>query len=261
MIDYGSGFFLGLQFGFVLIFIGVEFYFCVFDRYIEKEIEPLEFLILTLITIICILFSLPLSSFSIGFWAVFPLPFAYFVFRIIEKFGIELDFISRTERKLKTLKENALRNPHIPEIFIEIGDVYFNLRRYDEAIPYYHRARTLKETSEVNHKIKIAERERQIQKGEIWICSQCGTTNPGNREECIKCGNTDKGILSVKMDFTKHKEEIKKWIIYGFGIPLAGIIVISVLKSVLPDTAFTFIAISISLLVMYLLWRTFWTSL
>ncbi|MCM8760333.1 MAG: hypothetical protein NC832_01255 [Candidatus Omnitrophica bacterium] len=261
MIDYGGGFFLGLHFGITLIVVAIEFYFCVFTRYIDKEIEGLEFLILSLITLLCILFSLPLSKFSIGLWGIFPLPIGYFTFRIMERCGIELEFRNRIERKLKTLKENARRNPHIPEIFTEIGDIYFNLKRYEEALPYYYRAYSLKESAEISHKIKIAERENKIQKGEIWICSECGTTNSGSSDKCIKCGNSNRAILSVKQDLIRNKDEIKKWVIKGFSIPFAGIFIVIFLKTFLHQTAFFFTAIFISLLVMYLLWRTFWTSL
>ncbi|MDD3726257.1 MAG: hypothetical protein PHI44_03585 [Candidatus Ratteibacteria bacterium] len=261
MIDYGAGFFLGLKFGAILIILAVEFYFCVFNRYIDKEIESSELFVLGLITALCILFSLPFSHFSIGFWAVLPLPIAYLVFRILENRGIELEFRSRIEKKLKVLKENAKRNPHRSEILIEIGDIYFTQRKYDEALSYYYRARSIKETPEIAHKIKIAERESKIQKGEIWICGECGTTNPGNSDECIECGNSNNPILSIKQDIARHKEEIKRWIIYGFGIPIVCVLVIVILKSILPGTAFTFVAICISLLVIYILWRTFWTSL
>ncbi|MCX8083123.1 MAG: hypothetical protein N3D17_07030 [bacterium] len=261
IIDYSSGFFLGLQFGVVLIIIGVEFYFCVFDRYLDKEIEGLELFILSLITILCILFSLPLSRFSIGFWSVLPVPLGYVIFRILENRGIELDFKKRTEKKIRILKEKAKRNPYIPEIFIEIGDIYFNLNKYEEALPYYYRAKSIKDSAEITHKIKIAERENRIQKGEIWICSECGTTNSGSSEECIKCGNNIKPLVSIKQDIMKHKEEIKRLIIYGFGVPLAGLLLIILLKTLLPDAAFTFTAIGLSLGIMYILWRVFWTSL
>ncbi|MCM8777643.1 MAG: hypothetical protein NC905_05220 [Candidatus Omnitrophica bacterium] len=261
MVDYGGGFFLGLQFGIILIVLAIEFYFCVFNRYIDKEIEGLEFLILLLITILCVLFSLPLSKFSIGFWCLFPLPIVYFIFRILESRGIELEFRNRIEKKLKTLKENAKRNPHIPEIFTEIGDIYFNLKRYEEALPYYYRAHSLKDSAEIKRKIKITEREKQIQKGEIWICGECGTTNSGSSDECVKCGNNIKPLVSIKQDIMAHKSEIKRWVVYGFGVPIGGMFVILLLKTILPDVAFTFIAIFISLFIMYLLWRTFWTSL
>lgn len=261
IIDYGGGFFLGLQFGAILIIIAVEFYFCIFNRYIDREIEGLELSVLTFITILSILLSLPLVRFSIGFWSILPLPSAYLTFRFLESRGVELEFRRRIEKKLNILKENAKRNPYIPEIFIEIGDIYFNLRKYDEALPYYYRARSLKESAEISHKIKIAERENKIQKGEIWICGACGTTNSGSSEECIKCGNNTRPVISIKQDIVKHKEEIKRWIICGFGIPLVCILVIVLLKSLLPDTAFIFVAICISLGVMYLLWRLFWTSL
>jgi len=259
MIDYGGGFFLGLQFGAILVIVAVEFYFCVFNRYIDKEIEVPELLILTVITVLCILFSLPLSRFSIGFWSIFPLPLSYFIFRILESRGIELEFRSRIERKLKTLKANAKKNPHTSEIFTEIGDIYFNLKKYEEALPYYYRARSIKDSAEITHKIKIAEREKLIQKGEIWICGECGTTNSGSSVECIKCGNSNRPVLSIKQDLIRNKDEIKRWVIKGFTIPLAGILIISILKTFLPQTAFLFVAIFISLLIMYFLWRTFWT--
>jgi len=260
MIDWGGGFFLGLGFGIMLIVIAIEFYFCVFDRYIEGDIERKEFIILLSITGLCLVLpAIQLKNFSLGFWPVIPVPFFYFLFRILENRDVEKTHKRTIDSRIRNLKIKLARYPDTPEIYIELGDIYFNKKDYRRALFYYKKAEGIKESPELTHKIKIAEREWQIQKGEIWICGQCGTTNSGNADECIKCGNSNKPLLSIKQDLIKNKEEIKRWVVKGFTIPFAGILLIILLKTLLPQTAFLFVAIFISLLVMYLLLRSFFT--
>ena len=257
-------FFLGLQFGLILIVLGIEFYFCIFNRYIEKEIENIELLILVLITLLCMIFSQPFARFNIGLWAIFPLPVAYFSFRILEQRGINLEYKNRTERKLRKLQEKAKRNPNFSQIWVEIGDIYFTQMKYDVALSYYYKARSIQEDAEVIHKIKIAEREDRLQKRKMWICSKCGRSNIESAQECIECGNIDKPLQSIKQDLLTQKKEIIRWIIKGFYISLILlfiIIVLSLLKTWLSDTAYTFFALCLSLFFMWLLWRTFWTRL
>ena len=111
---------------------------------------------------------------------------------------------------------------------------------------------------------KIKSRRRQVAKRKMWICSKCGRSNIESAQECIEYGNIDKPLQSIKQDLLTQKKEIIRWIIKGFYISLILlfiIIVLSLLKTWLSDTAYTFFALCLSLFFMWLLWRTFWTRL
>ncbi len=260
MIDWGLGLYLGLKLGFILIVLAIEFYFLVFDKYTEGEIGRTEFLILSATAVLCIVIPVvQVTKFTLGLWPVIPVPLFYGIFRIMENVQIEKADSKSMGNDIRNLEKVIAKKPEIPETYVELGDVYFKQGNYAKALECYRKSCAISETAELQQKIKIAEKERKIQKGEIWVCGECGTDNPGLRDECRACGNSNKLALSIKKDIEKNKDEIKKMVVTGFAVPLGAIFLLVFLKTILPSGAFLFFSICISIAVIYFLLRKFFT--
>ncbi len=259
-INWGLGFFLGLEFGFILIILAVEFYFLVLDRYTENESSRIEFFILTFISFLCILIPvIQLKRFSLGLWPVIPVPLFYAIFRIMENTQIKKQDEKLIGKDIRTLEKRILKNPEISETYLMLGDIYFKKNEYDKALRYYKKAFSLCETPELQQKIKITHKEYRIQRGEMWVCGECGADNPGNADRCRACGSSNRPVTSIKEDLIKNKEDIKRLVVRGFAVPTGAILLIILLKSFLPSTSFFFLSICISLAVIYILFRAFFT--
>jgi len=259
-VNWGMGFFLGLKFVFILIVLAMEFYFLVFDRYTEGEIDRTEFAVLCAVTAICIIIpAVQLKNFSVGFWLIFPVPLCYAIFRFLEYHHAESVHEKFIEKKIKNLEDKIARNPRSPNSYHMLGDIYFKKGDYGRALINYREAYGIRETTELQQKIKITAKEDRIQKGEVWVCRECGTDNSGESERCTNCGSARRPVASIKEDILKNKAEIKKWVILGFGIPLVIISVVVLMKSFLPSGFYDFLAIAAGLLVIYLMLRKFFT--
>ncbi|MBN1444643.1 MAG: hypothetical protein JW957_00855 [Candidatus Omnitrophica bacterium] len=260
MISWGGGFFLGLKFAFILIVLAIEFYFLAFYKYTEGEISKPEFNVLSLAMIACIVFSaVQLKNFSVGLWLVIPVPLLSVIFRFLEVSLEEREDKKLTEKKIRILEDKIARNPKSPNSYTLLGDIYFKREDYGRALAHYRKAYGIRETSELEHKIKIAGKEDRIQRGEIWVCRECGADNPGKSEKCISCGNIKKPSASIREDLLKNRAEIKKWLVCGFGIPFVAIAVILVLKASLPSPLYNFFAVAAGLFVIYFLLKKFFT--
>jgi len=259
-INWGMGFFLGLKLVFVLISVAIEYYFLVFDKYTEGETNKTEFTILSGVTVLCIIIpAIQLTRFSVSLWPIFLVPLSYGISRVLENVQVDKEDEKLRNKDIRSLEKMIEKRPEIPETYSTLGDIYFKKGSYERALSYYKKAFSIKETTELQHKIKVATKEFRIQKGEIWICSQCGADNPGSTDKCRVCGNSNRPVTSIKEDLIKNKKYIKRWIINGFGIPLGALLLLLLLKSILPSTAFIFFAVCISLAVIYILLRAFFT--
>lgn len=249
-----SGYFLGLKLAFLLIIAGIEAYFLIFDKYIEGEIHIFHLPIL----IGTFIFSLFLIITKISFFSIFPLPICYLIIRFCEK-----SYERRIEKKLEDEKLKRLINmvkgdPHNYELNVRIGDIYFEKKYYTEALKYYRNAEKINPTPEINHKIKIAEREEKIEKGEIWICPECSVENMREDEICKNCGYIRDTIKSIKEDVKKHKEWIKKNLFFVIFIPFIITLILSLIKTA-SQTFFFYLSFFISIFVIYFLLRKFYS--
>ncbi|MCS7181172.1 MAG: hypothetical protein NZ891_07505, partial [bacterium] len=81
MINWGEGYFLGLKIGFIFIILAIEFYFLVFDRWMEKDITLQETIIFSLLFIVSII----ITVFKMSLVAIF-IPFSGYLFiNILQK--------------------------------------------------------------------------------------------------------------------------------------------------------------------------------
>jgi len=246
MIDYGAGYFAGLKIGFILIVLGIEFYFFVFDRILEKDITPTEILIFSILfglSIFLMVWKLTLISIFIPF-----LGFA--IINFLNKKKEDLMTKEMEEKRLKELKEIIEQQPNNFKAYVELGDYHFKNENYSEAVKFYEIAYKLKDLPVIKNKLQIAKREQKIKEGIIWICKNCGETNLKEDEKCRNCGEEKEILKSIKKDL----KETKKYFILLFISPvLVALIILIIIYLPL------YLSIFLFLLLLYLVFRFFLT--
>ena len=246
MIDYGAGYFAGLKLGFILIVLGIEFYFFVFDRIVEKDITSTEILIFSIlfgISIFLMVWKLTLISIFIPF-------LGFVLINFLNRKKEELITEQMLEKRLKELKEVIEQQPNNYKAYEELGDYYFKNEDYSEAVKFYKTAYKLKDLPGIKNKLQIAEREQKIKEGIIWICKNCGETNLKEDEKCRNCGEEKEILESIKKDM----KETKKYFILLFISPVIVALIIIIIKY-LP----LYLSIFLFLFLLYLVFRFFLT--
>lgn len=256
MVDLGGGFFLGIKFCMVLVVVTIEAYFLVLGRRAEGDIEGIEFVFLSFISALCIIIPIiQLTRFSVGLWLIIPVPAFYAIFRFLEGVQVERADKNLRNSEIRNLEKVIAEKPEIPETYVLLGDIFFKQSDYSRAIPYYKKAYGIKETAEVHQKIRIAEKERRIQKGEIWVCGQCGTDNSGEWDKCRNCGYSKRLVKSVGKDLAANRDEIKRWIFNGTFIAVLAVVLIKIFLAPIPF----YIALLFFLMAIYVVLRKFFT--
>jgi tetratricopeptide (TPR) repeat protein len=244
MIDYGAGYFAGLKLGFILIVLGIEFYFFVFDRIVEKDITPNEVLIFSIlfgISIFLMVWKLTLISIFIPFCG-------FAIINFLNKKKEDLITKEMEEKRLKELKEIIEQQPNNFKAYVELGDYYFKNENYSEAVKFYEIAYKLKDLPVIKNKLQIAKREQKIKEGIIWICKNCGETNLKEDEKCRNCGEEKEILESIKKDL----KETKKYFILLFISPVLVVLIILIIVY-LP----LYLSIFLFLLLLYFVFRFF----
>ncbi|MGC8976788.1 MAG: tetratricopeptide repeat protein [Candidatus Ratteibacteria bacterium] len=247
MVDYGAGYFSGLKLGFILIVLGVEFYFFVFEKFIEKDItlpEILIFSILFIFSIVFVVWKLSLISIFIPF-------FGFIIINLIQQRKEQLITKKSEEKRLNQLEKIISQQPNNINAYVELGDYYFKNEDYSKALEFYRKAYEIKDFPWIKNKIEISEREDKIKKGIIWICKNCGETNTGKDEKCKNCGEEKDILKSVVKDL----KETKKYFILLLISPFLVLILLLIIIY-MP----LYLSIFVFLLLLYFLFRFFLTS-
>lgn len=255
MINWGGGFFLGLKFVFVLIILGMEFYWLIFDKYTERELSYVEFWILLSIAVVSVgIVGYNLKFFRVTFLPVFFMPLGYISIKFLQGYKEKKMEETSVDENIEDLLYIIEKQPENVNAYVSLGDIYFKVENYKDALMYYRKAFQINELPWIAQKIKVSEREERIEKREIWVCSGCSFENSGSVGTCKNCGYIREPIKAIKEDLKKHRKEIKKEIFLIIFIPFA-IIFLLVLIAVLP----LYLSLVIFLLAMYFILRKFLT--
>ncbi|MCD6407669.1 hypothetical protein J7L87_01290 [bacterium] len=235
LINWGAGFYLGLKIGFLFIVIAIEVYFLLLDKFIEKELNLIEGIVLSLLGFLAFLLAILRAS----FFSIFILPSGYLILTGVERLREEKIDRDTEDEKLRKIKYSILKNPDNPELYVELGDWYFKREDYQQSIEYYKKAYSISEAPWIKQKIKIAEKEDKIKKGVIWICPECSFENPGEINECKHCGHK-KELHKTIIEDIRDKEVIKYAILLPSLIIAIGIIFL-LIKSLPLALSFIFV--------------------
>lgn len=207
LINWGAGFFLGLKIGFLFIAIAIEIYFFLVDKFIEKELNLIEGIVLSVLAFFAFLLAIVRASFL----SIFILPVGYLIVAGVEKLREEKIDKDSEDEKLRKIKYSILKNPDNPEFYVQLGDWYFKKEDYQQSLVYYKKAYSISETPWIKQKIKIAEKEDKIKKGIIWICPDCSFENSGEETQCKHCGYKKEIHKSIIEDI--KEKEIRRYIL------------------------------------------------
>ncbi|MCX7917432.1 MAG: hypothetical protein N2589_04825 [bacterium] len=244
MINWGEGYFLGLKIGFIFIILAIEFYFLVFDRWMEKDITLQETIIFSLLFIVSII----ITVFKMSLVAIF-IPFSGYLFiNILQKKKEDIITQEMEIKRVEELKKIISQQPNNYKAYMELGDLFFKKEEYATALDFYKTAYKIKDLPEVKQKIIWTEKEDKIKKGIIWICRNCGETNKGEESRCKNCGNEKDVIKSIKNDL----KTTKKYLILLFLSPFLVLLMILIIKK-LP----LYFSLVLFLLLLYLILRYF----
>ncbi|MCM8818391.1 MAG: hypothetical protein NC915_02795 [Candidatus Omnitrophica bacterium] len=246
MIDWAGGLFTGLMLAFILIILGIEFYFLIFEKIIDKETsisETLIFSCLFLISIILVVKKLSLL-------AIFIPPLGLVFIRFLQEKKENIITKRETEERIKELKEIISQQPNNFKSYEELANFYFKEEDYENALKLYKTAYKLKDLPSIKQKIEITERQIKIKNQIIWICRNCGEDNLKESERCKNCGQPKEVLKSIKEDLKQTKKYFIFLLITPFFVLIAFVIYIY-----LP----LYISLFIFLLLLYFVIRFFLT--
>lgn len=179
-----------------------------------------------------------------GFLAI-PVPLViWFLMKQQEDKTDKLNAILRERAEIKRILnviDNAKEPALLYKAIVELGDLYVTRMEFEKAIGCYRRADEIVDTSQtkgllgMSARIKLAEKEIRIKKGEIWVCAACSYDNPGDIKICKMCGNMRNVGKSLKQDIVMQKREIKEdavSVIFPVFAITAGILLLFLLAAV-----------------------------
>ena len=117
------------------------------------------------------------------------------------------------------------RHPENVNAYVALGDIYFKTMDFEKAVHYYKKGYEIHDFPWIAYKLKIAEREYRVKKGEIWLCPECSRENSPETDRCKFCNEPRRvSFPGIKKELTEQKDEIKNDIRKSLFI-FAGIIV------------------------------------
>ncbi|MFN4226936.1 MAG: hypothetical protein ACK4F0_02190 [Candidatus Ratteibacteria bacterium] len=245
MLNYwGSGYFLGLKLGFILIVLGIEFYFIFFEKLMEKDLTYQEMAIFSILFIVSIIITI----LKVSLVSIF-IPFSGFIFiHFLQEKKEKLLTEKLETKRINELKKIISQQPNNYKAYIELGDIYFKKEEYLQALEFYKTAYKIKDLPLLKHKILVSERENKIKEGEIWLCRNCGEENSGEQKKCKNCGEEKDVMKSIVNDIKKTK----KYITFLLTSPIIVLVIFIIIKF-LP----LYLSVILFLFLLYLIFKFF----
>ncbi|HOJ31712.1 MAG TPA: tetratricopeptide repeat protein [bacterium] len=213
----GAAFFLALWITLVFIILGIEFYYYILARYLEKDLTALEGIVFIILFCISIVIFAKSWAFFSGLISIALLPAVDLVIRAIVESKEKALHRLQEQKNLENWLYTIEKHPGNVNAYISIGDIYFQKRNYQQALIYYKKAQEIMDLPYIKEKIGITEKEIAIKNGVIWVCPECSFDNLGEFQKCKVCGYSkiDRNILA---EIKRNKKEILKacvWILIG----------------------------------------------
>ncbi|HOK81027.1 MAG TPA: hypothetical protein PKW86_09020 [bacterium] len=213
----GIAFFLGLWIAIIFIILGIEFYYYILARYIEKDLTIVEGIIF--ISCLCVsvmIFSKSQEFFS-GLISIILLPMADMVIKMIVESKEKVRHRLEEQKEMESWLYTIEKQPENVNAYVAIGDIYFKKRDYEQALVYYKKAQNLMDLPYIREKIGVTEKELAIKNGTVWVCPECSFDNPGEIKKCKVCGYSkiDRNLFA---EIKKNKKEFLKaglWVLIG----------------------------------------------
>ncbi|MGC9066595.1 MAG: hypothetical protein ACP5JO_08260 [Candidatus Ratteibacteria bacterium] len=210
-------FFLGLWIAIIFIILGIEFYYYILARFIEKDLTIIEGIIFIVCLCIAVMIFAKSQEFFSGLISISLLPLTDFIIKVAVESKEKLRRQLEEQRNLENWLYTIENQPENVNAYVSIGDIYFQKQDYKRALVYYKKAQNLIDLPYIMEKIKITEKELAIKKGIVWVCPECSFDNPGDIKRCKVCGYSkiDRNLFA---EIKKNKKEILKaglWFLIG----------------------------------------------
>jgi len=250
MINWGEGFFNGVMLGFSLVILAVECYFLILDKATERQLSAIQLAVLSFLAVV----ALTLIVTRIAVFSIFLVPAGYLVLMLWQTYQEKIQDAENVSRQIQHLLKKIAQNPEDATAYAELGNVYFRHADYEKALHLYQKAYQLDPVPWLAQKVKVAQREHQIQTGDLWYCPECGSRNTGQAQYCCTCHHPKATIMSVKNDLLQQKKQLKTGILLVSGVALSLLLLSRLIKG------FSFFSLIVFFLfLMYLILRGFFT--
>ncbi len=221
----------------VITILAAEGWFIWFLYPSDEYLSMPAFLFIEFAVVLCLLFCFFGFSGSFDRRFIFSAPFfPIFLYLLLTKIPEILEKKDE-EQKLKQQISSILKSSgsmYSTVAFEKIGDLYFSKGDFKYALLWFEKARSVKETPEIVHKIRLAKQEILFQQKKLWICPECSATNSSNLKKCRVCGTVKPSFGSIREEFKKNLREIKS----SMMIMLIGFIVVSFFLWVIRNSSF-----------------------
>ncbi|HOJ40836.1 MAG TPA: tetratricopeptide repeat protein, partial [bacterium] len=185
--------------------------------------------------------------------AIFLLPAGYFFLNFLRSRQDTLQENRQISQRIRSLQEKLARQPHDASACTALGDIFFRQRDYEKALALYQKAYQIDPVPWLAQKVKVAHRENEIQKGNLWLCPECGTRNTGKTDYCCSCGQPRNTILSWKSELKQQRRMLLLGLLAVILIPLFLMVLAGIFKGFSLMAVFVF-----SCLLVYLIfWKLF----
>jgi len=240
----------------VLIVLAIEVHFFIISRFLDKEYSRKQTLVMLVVLALVILLFIKLQFLL----ALLCLPVTALVIRATENRRNEADDRAAKDAELQKALHTVQHEPENAMAYIAAADVHARWKNWEEAVSFYRQAQERFYFPAIEEKLKLATRELRIQNGERWICPACGRENITGEHRCTECGSSRDSLVNIIAGIKAHKAEFRKgfhtWILISLGIPVV-IGLVFWLVNVLPEGPSYFVAICVSIGLMYLIARVF----
>ncbi len=179
----------------------------------DQELSTSVFLFLEFVILGCLVLSFLSFAGRFDRDFIFASPFIPPVLYLgIKRFS---QFIERKyeEEKIRKEIEKILKSSGITDSsrsFDKIGDIYFSRQNFEKAMYWFKKAQSIKDNTGNNAQNKSCKKEILLRANRIWVCPECSITNPSTARKCKSCGTLKPSIETLKDEFRRNAEEVKK---------------------------------------------------
>ncbi|HOQ82300.1 MAG TPA: zinc finger Ran-binding domain-containing protein [bacterium] len=198
---------------FIITIILVEGWWIYFAYQVDQQIHSAGFVLLEILTVCCLILGFLSLAEVIKFRFTFLLPsIPIFSYIIVKGIYAILD-VTYEKNKLRNEIAKASKTGS-SKSFEKVGDIYFLKSDFENAILWYRKAKSIKETPEIIEKIDRTRKEILLKQKKLWICPECSITNSSKDQQCRSCGALKPSLKAVKKELSQASKIMKRDIFF-----------------------------------------------
>jgi len=197
----------------IITIILVEGWWIYFAYQDDQEMLFVEFLLLEILTVFCLILGFLSLSEVIKFRFNLLLPsIPIFSYIIVKGVHTVLEIVYEKNRIRNEITRASRTGSS--KSFEKIGDIYFMKSDFQNAILWYKKAKSINETPEIIEKIDRTRKEILLKQKKLWICPECSITNSSKDQKCRSCGALKPSLKAVKKELSETSRAMKRDIFF-----------------------------------------------